>query len=274
MHKQSFSIGFACALGAFVGALVAMEIAARFAYGGYLWAFGALAGGIVAYVTVDFRELCTGTARAYSRTVAWRPNGLYWKALGMSLVGYMTLASTIAAVALAMAMVVHPVPSKMLVVMVGVIASITATIMAILDCSARPTWPWPDNFTKERLLRSRRQGYWLLVHANPFSAGFYAVYFSMRGTLYLVRHIPAAWAWCVAAVPIAYATSRAFAIQAFIYVHTERRTICFVDATIGAAAGYHFGSALIGAAIGAILGVVNYELVAIKWLKLIPAKTK
>jgi len=39
---------------------------------------------------------------------------------------------------------------------------------------------------------------------------------------------------------------------------------------IGAIIGYFCGSAFIGAVAGAILGVVNYKLVSVRWLKMVP----
>ncbi|HXK31292.1 MAG TPA: hypothetical protein VJZ94_00875, partial [Candidatus Paceibacterota bacterium] len=62
-----------------------------------------------------------------------------------------------------------------------------------------------------------------------------------------------------------------FVAGVFVYVHSQRRTICFIDATIGATIGYFFGSAIIGAIAGALLGVINYEIVSVRWLRLVPA---
>ncbi len=49
------------------------------------------------------------------------------------------------------------------------------------------------------------------------------------------------------------------------------RLLCGVDAAIGTAVGYYFGNALIGAAAGAVFGVVNYWVVAVRILRLRPA---
>ena len=64
MRKDTWSILWACALGAFIGGLSALEIHSRFALGSYLWIFGALFGGVVAYAAIDFREFCSGVARS------------------------------------------------------------------------------------------------------------------------------------------------------------------------------------------------------------------
>src|SRR3989344_3996542 len=80
MTRGWLSIALACAFGALIGTLTALEISARFEYGSYLWSIGALVGGIAAYVAIDFRHFCAGVAHSYRRTVAWRPYGLWWKA--------------------------------------------------------------------------------------------------------------------------------------------------------------------------------------------------
>ena len=63
-----------------------------------------------------------------------------------------------------------------------------------------------------------------------------------------------------------------FIAGVFVYVHSKRRTICFVDAALGAAIGYTFGSAIVGAVAGAVLGIINYEVISVRWLKLTPAR--
>jgi hypothetical protein len=45
-----------------------------------------------------------------------------------------------------------------------------------------------------------------------------------------------------------------------------------VDSALGAASGYYFGSAILGGVVGMILGLVNYEIVSIRWLKLVQKK--
>lgn len=59
---------------------------------------------------------------------------------------------------------------------------------------------------------------------------------------------------------------RRFTWQLFIRIHSQERLICGVDALLGAAVGYLAGSALVGALVGGVLGVINYELVTRRWL--------
>ena len=57
-----------------------------------------------------------------------------------------------------------------------------------------------------------------------------------------------------------------FGWQVFIRIHSQKRLICGTDAMIGAGIGYLAGSAIIGALAGALIGLVNYELVTRRWL--------
>jgi uncharacterized membrane protein len=47
-----------------------------------------------------------------------------------------------------------------------------------------------------------------------------------------------------------------------------------VDAVFGVIVGWKFGNPLLGAIVGGVLGVINYQLVSIRWLKLVPAPKK
>ena len=57
--------------------------------------------------------------------------------------------------------------------------------------------------------------------------------------------------------------------RVFKLIHSDMRVLCMTDAALGALAGYYLGSALIGGFIGAGLGWVNYQLVSVRWLKLV-----
>jgi hypothetical protein len=54
----------------------------------------------------------------------------------------------------------------------------------------------------------------------------------------------------------------------FILIHSDMRLLCATDALIGATTGYLVGNAFVGGIIGAISGIINYQLVSVRWLKL------
>lgn len=58
-----------------------------------------------------------------------------------------------------------------------------------------------------------------------------------------------------------------FGWKMFLFIHSERRLLCGMDAMIGACVGYFSGSVLVGALAGGILGVVNYMYVTERVLR-------
>src|SRR3989344_2663150 len=86
MRKESWSVLFAFGLGALIGSFAALDIASRFELGRYFAVLGALLGGLVAYVAVDFRQLLAGICRAWMEAATWEPDLRRWKAffLGFS----------------------------------------------------------------------------------------------------------------------------------------------------------------------------------------------
>jgi len=307
MKKESWSIAFACALGAFVGALSALEIESHFAYGKYLWIFGALLGGFVAYLAVDFRQFCTSIARSYRMSAdsitracrtatVWRPNKLYWKSVIALELGFgAVLASLVLLLAAGDFVVEYLRPaglSKGIMFVlggIGVIAALTAVLVMVQVPQTQTERGWRrfrrDISYEEYLAEDEKEGWRVFKLGNPIVLPF----------LLLGVAIEAAWEalkWCwqnrvrIANAMISTASAvvvatrfvgdemKNFVVRTFIYVHSERRTICFVDAALGALAGFFFGSAAVGAAVGAMLGIINYELVSVRWLKLVPAKAK
>ena len=60
--------------------------------------------------------------------------------------------------------------------------------------------------------------------------------------------------------------------QTFKLVHSNIRLLCMTDSMIGAIVGYFAGNVLVGGIVGAILGVINYHVVSVRWLRLVAPK--
>ncbi len=92
--------------------------------------------------------------------------------------------------------------------------------------------------------------------SNPFIV---ILYWVPRGIWYVVSTSPN---W----VPKLARFMRTFGWNMFVQIHSRERVICLVDSAIGTVIGYMSGYALIGACAGAVLGIINYELVTKRWL--------
>ncbi len=57
----------------------------------------------------------------------------------------------------------------------------------------------------------------------------------------------------------------------FILIHSNERLLCMVDAAIGVAV-FHFtgNNIFLGMLAGGALGVINYEIISVRLLKLVP----
>lgn len=63
-----------------------------------------------------------------------------------------------------------------------------------------------------------------------------------------------------------------FVISLTRLIHTDERLLCGVDAAIGAGIGYFTANALLGALIGGIFGVLNFEILSKRVFKLVPQR--
>lgn len=273
MTRGWLSIALACAFGALIGTLTALEISTRFEYGSNLWAIGALVGGIAAYVAIDFRHFCAGVAHSYRRTIAWRPYGLWWKTLAVMSGSITVIYSSIVGVGGVAIAYFSDNPMQVLVdtlwfaLSVSVMGAGIGWLMTGSGSSGAK-----DAADREQRLRSLAEMGWsFMLWGNPIGATLAAI----RGLKWVAARTPSAIARAVPAIinggRRTASTIAQFVAGIFVYVHSQRRTICFVDATIGAAIGYSFGSAIIGAIAGALLGVLNYEIVSVRLLRLVPS---
>ena len=87
--------------------------------------------------------------------------------------------------------------------------------------------------------------------------------------------LPKGFWWCLKKTPTAaiwiwhcrIATAK-FVKTVFVLIHSDIRLLCGTDAAIGALIGYFTGNVIIGMLAGGIIGVVNYELISKRLLRL------
>jgi len=245
------------------------------------------------YCTVDFRQFCVGVARSYRVSannvvracrgiVDWRPDKLYWKATTALILGEVAIISSailaihvLFTIALylegsAASMIVMPVAFLSILVAIALLfISGLFVISKLIDLRDG------SEFFKREMLEV---GWEAFTSCNPvvlpFLLLFGLAHAMETSARYLWSNGPRLARDTMTAVTFLIQETGRFAMRIFVYIHTELRTLCFVDAAIGATAGFFLGSAIACAVIGAILGVVNYEIVSVKWLKLVPARAK
>jgi len=277
MNKERVSLVIACFMGAFIGALISLECARWFLYGEYFWILGALAGGCVAYVIVDFERVVQAIKTSFkemrSELAVWSTD---WEMMWASLVYWAGVACIMACAtmytivlgagfALAMSGDIDFDRIKPLVVLVVGIS---------LYFSIENRWyafGLRERDRKTLIADMHTDGLDFMRYGNPFSIGFITLVCLYEILVWSINHVPhlfRAIVRCVIRVcslPILFIR---FAVRIFVLVHSQRRIICFVDATLGATVGFFLGSAIIGGICGAFFGLVNYEIVTKRILKL------
>lgn len=109
-----------------------------------------------------------------------------------------------------------------------------------------------------------------LTHFNPVSLVFYTYpVYMYRLTRDIIKGC-----WHYRRAPlVAGRFLSLFFWKLFLIIHSQERLLCGIDAAIGAALVYflHY-SPLIGAGLGGLFGVMNFEILSKRILKVVPAK--
>ncbi len=254
LNSRSLRVLLASALGAGIGTLVA------FSLGAWLWWIGLIVGGIVGYLSYDWRQIAMAIPRAYRHVRGWRPAPSLGKALWAETVTSACLLSWMACIG-------------------------GALTICLYGASALFPDGEIERVVTAFLLFVRLPGLCIGLLAPSFVRAIRAILMGeTRIQEKLSREMPAREEWDYFFAPFvlcrlacrlpgySLATARLlgrFAWRLFVLVHSEARLICGVDAFIGAAIGYAAGSVPIGAAAGGVLGLVNYAVITRRWL--IPA---
>lgn len=241
---KGFRIFLACALGAFIGALVALQLSPTF------WWIGTAVGFIVGYLAYEYATVLHAIRVAWKALSGIRFEGIQFRKIQLKKekAGWWKSPAYVAL--------------GMLSPLTNVIALVSVFCVANLD---RQEWI-SQYFIHFFTFLVAYFGY-LLTMAS--AAKFHEV---RRKTKWLIKYLNV-FAVIGYWIPIGIFKLLRFAFRftrsVVVFIHSDVRLLCGVDAAIGAGIGYFAGNALVGALAGGILGVANYYL-AVKLLKPVP----
>lgn len=245
MKTTESKVALACFVSAFIGLIVAFTIHHFF------WWVGMLVGGLVGYLSYNLREVWDASRHVWRSLASWRCD---WNRLRGAMVdGCYFVAFVSTPLTLFFLIPAMDIPL--------VIATITILIFFSVGMALSYGIPLPSEAKN------------LAKRINIVSASCWIVYGFIKGT-----------AKCAEQMPKAVMFVCRFVKGVFILVHSDIRLLCGVDAALGVLAGRIAGQgitvtvpvilavAVFSGIVGALLGVLNYRLVSIRWLKLVPAK--
>lgn len=257
--NKSLKIFIACFLGAGIGTLTALQL------NGYFWWVGLLVGGLIGYLSYEFKKVRRAIPKAWHAVKGWKPNKERWK------VGWMmfwALVSFLSTILLAFS----------LLLFIDMETSVWTTFVAIFGfsflVSLLMTIGIVSDMGVERFEKELGDAREMFKNFNPIKVYFYYVpkyivlglFHFFKGTIYVLVRIPG-FLWGI------ITTIALFIKTLFTMIHSEIRLLCGIDAAIGATIGYFAGSVIIGAVSGGLFGLLNYEILSKRILHLVPSRT-
>ncbi|MCH7883134.1 hypothetical protein IIA95_01830 [Patescibacteria group bacterium] len=270
MQKKSKQIGIACGMGTFLGILLGLGASIEFGLGWWMIAIGALVGGAAAYLSYDLNEVGRAFVRAWRALSGYEPDRelakRYWRhVLVLALIG-LTFGLYASGGLFIMRQYGSTLPDSIMIDLA--FGAFVFVIMPLLVAAADVYSDSKKQPNRHERLQHIDKEYervkWLAWRANPISFPFWC----MLGILLLAR-------WFVMnAIPFLFRVPW----KTFCAVHSNKRTLCFVDTVIavliGGVAGYSYGSLLygmlIGVPFGILLGIASFEILSVRLLKLVP----
>jgi len=284
MKKELWADMLGCAIGALIGGLIALEIQSRLILGEYLWIFGAFIGGAIGWCAGELKELRIGIARSYRASkenlsrelksvMKWRPDWEYWKA-SLMLIARLTV-SFISSISL-MGVIDFFASGKVSDSLIGFPFLLYCTLIlgcaffvSIILVAVLIALPWFKKKGRDEF----EVGWIMFKYFNPIVLPFACVVWIFMGLRNAFLFLKENGEEIASIMKIFMKETWKFFVRIFVYAHSERRRIRFIGAFFGTVAGFFLGSAILGAVVGAIVGGISREYIAIRWLKLIPAKT-
>lgn len=240
-------IAIACFMGALIGTLIALQL-------GYLWPIGALVGGHIAYLGFNFEEVLSAIPRAWQEVSEWEPDRELWREKLRSGIGAFGMGLT------------------MLVVLCFIPMTPSFTMAPIWALTIAPAF-W---FLVAFMITDRRDNGNInsafpmsFKHSNPIGVAFWTLY----GLTKLIIWLPKGAMKMTRFIGRVTTMMWKFTTTLFHIIHSDLRLLCAVDAGLGTVIGYMSGNALVGAIAGALLGVLNYEIVSVRVLQVAGAKS-
>ena len=276
-ESSTASLTVNCGLWSLIGAFLAVLASKHWNLGWWPVLPAALVFGFGSYLTENIREVGAGLHHAWCRTVAWRPDWLYWR---LHFAGSFYLFIWMSTVAWAFFLLffslgLEPDNNRSYFVAVGIVPALLGMALGAFMVFVQLMHTCRGRVTIVHLSREVEFLRKTALIFNPIVLPI-AILVLLVQSIY---RIPKATGWTWRACRSAFATVRSFSWHLFVCIHSERRTICLLSTILGIATGFVCGlfyqsppvGGLCGGATGVLYGFLHYQIVSVRWLKLQPA---
>lgn len=235
----------ACALGAGLGCLISLEFSPEFCWVGFI------IGGIVGYLSYEFKNVLKAIGQAYKGARGYKFPENYLSLVLLMGLFFASVAFYSGCAASAIVFLASWNPNDILKAF-ALCYAIYGAVLFFTSFVIITTSPRVD---ESEVVEWKESAY----KASPHRTIYLALLYLLMGALFVFS--PKGWIWAWKVICRFCAFTKRFSWRAFLLIHSQVRLICGTDAMIGAAIGYFYGSALIGALAGGLIGVFNYKVV-------------
>lgn len=268
----------ACTLGAFIGTLVALSMKPAF------WWLGLIVGAILGWAVYDLRAIGRAAVQVWrqmadpqkrqtrARKTKEITIAVLWAGISSVLIAIDTCIFISGFILILICLASQQnIDIKMALVFIGFFPSFFGLIAFLMVLT-------PD-YVGEKLPSNKEKGLWIGHHLNPFTLYLWYLpksvfyYFLWHGVLrlflcrFLLRTV-------LFGIPKATVFLTKFIWRVFRLVHSDIRLLCLTDAAIGVGIGFFLKSPILGGLASGIFGVLNYEIVSRRILRVAPIRQK
>lgn len=257
MKNRSLKIFIACALGVGIGSIISLEINTFF------WWLGILIGGLIGYFSYEFKSVIQAFKKAWGEVTSFDSNlykeigRIVWKTIAIGSLGF-----SFTPVYLGLQSILlfdensfNEYPFLIFLFFLFSYFLFLIPCFKVLDeCRDR------YNISKKELNKNDWREIFFKT-TNPLLIFFYWPFVSLKYILISIF-------WIFSKIPFIVVMTASIIKKTFILIHSDIRLICGLDAAIGTVIGYYTGFVIIWMIAGGIIGVINYELISKKVLKL------
>lgn len=240
--NKSGKVFLACSLGAFIGSIVAFQL------GQLTWWLGSLVGGLIGYIAYEFENIphSVSSAWKYAKIPA---HAICSKLSRKNLKDGFSMGSWMAFWMLFVATMAPSGPSTSS-------SNVSLAIFCLVICYFFGLFLSLTSFEE---IDGSKMTAMLWKYASLPAIVFYWI---PVGIYRFVKTV-------VLGTPRVVVVACRFFKHLFVLIHSDVRLLCGVDAAIGAAVGYFFHNPVLGALAGGLLGILNYEVVSKRLLKVV-----
>lgn len=258
MENRVWRIFLCCFICAGIGTLISLEV------NKYFWWAGVLTGGFLGYLSYDFKKVILTIPKAWQVTkgckIDWNKICIVVSGVGsvsnfsISCFGF-SLNISVPLLTLSYCQMPTVTVEKLLIMQTLIFL---LTVLVSLEGMHFVTY-------SEKLIPSINE-----LGKSLRKINFFRVYFYLlpRGIFWCAKKTPRAVIITAKGIGTGSVILAKFIKYLFILIHSEWRLLCATDSAIGALIGYLCGNIAIGALAGGVIGVLNYEIVSKRILKL------